>query len=156
MPSASPGALPFVNGVTAGGSNPATGNMFYLELTGPAPADEWYTLRMGPPPGYGTLAITYVDGFLLTIGPSPIPASSLAGVLLLPNTEFPAGTAFRAQIGDMTSSAYGSVTALPYALGPPHSAPGTPASYQPSPAASGAPLTQLTPGDTYWVSISRN
>jgi hypothetical protein len=152
-----PGTFPFgpnPNG-TVGEFDNATSTGLYLQITAQLPADEWYTSHAGPPPGFGTLVNTYLFGFTMTIGPAAIPAT-FAGVVFVPGAGTPAAAAYRAEIVDITSSTYGSALSLGYVIGWPFLPAGTAPTYQPSPAVTGAPLTQVTPGDTYWVSIYRN
>ena len=126
----------------AGGANPA--RRIRLDTGDGVPVGETLTHLGSLPPGIFVIA-TFIDGVYFSVGPNPMPASALKDVVLDLGTPPPA-TPIEAVMyeGGAPAGSPLRATVLPLAV-----APST--SFQTNGSWTGAPLTTLQPGLTYWI-----
>ena len=125
-----------------GGANQAP--RIRLDIGDGVPGGETLTYRGSLPPGV-TVVSTFIDGVYFSVGPNPMPASALKDVVLDLGTPPPA-TPIEAVMyeGGAAAGSPLRATLLPIAV-----APST--TFQTNGSWTGAPLTTLQPGLTYWI-----
>ncbi len=126
----------------AGGANPA--HRIRLDTGDGVPGGETLTHLGAMPPGVLVVS-TFIDGVYFSVGPNPMPASALKDVVLDLGTPPPA-TPIKALISEVGAGPGSPLreTVLPLAV-----APST--TFQMNGSWTGAPLTTLQPGLTYWI-----